>query len=150
MKMCSECGGTGKKQMPFRKSCGNCFGTGRINGAICGPCGGTGLSQELETIPCGPCRGTGVLMDTDTIRDPGPPLPHRSWTPTQFLILVICYVLSVWLLVRDGTLQGWWPYVLAIIPAYLVAAAWKALLYLAVLGVAAWYGLPYLYHLFDY
>ena len=89
-------------------------------------------------------------MDTDIIGDPGPPLPQRPWTPTRILILLLGYGVILYWLVQDGTLQGWWPYVLAIIPAYLVAAAWKALLYLAVLGLAAWYGLPYLYHLFDY
>lgn len=170
MGICQTCYGTGYKELPFHKACPQCGGGGRIGDATCWKCGGSGKSLELERISCSPCNGTGRVQDPvrrpsarparpgNAVRDGSkaggqspqrPPRPAQPWSHTQTAVLLLAYGLSLWWLIRDGV-QGWWPYLLAVVPAFIAAVAWKALLFLAAAGLAAWYALPYLYHLFDY
>ncbi|GBF26540.1 hypothetical protein MnTg02_01581 [bacterium MnTg02] len=51
------------------------------------------------------------------------------------LILVVAYFVTLAFLVGERGMEGWGPYAIAAIPAFIVGRFWKAILGLAMVGL---------------
>ncbi len=157
MAVCTQCGGAGGWNGAYQ-SCYRCGGSGHggHTDTPCMSCGGSGQSSQQDWDQCYICHGSG------TVADPKPATTRQSATRSKasakkgqparkskpdkassdergildVIVFAVTFFFALGWLGNNTEIEGLALWIVAAIPAAMVTAIWKTLLWLIVIIVA--------------
>lgn len=157
MATCTQCGGAGGWNGAYQ-SCYRCGGSGHggHTDTPCMACGGSGQSSQQDWEQCYICHGSGTVADPKPAAAPrsgkaqrntagkrAPASKQKSSSEERGILDVIVFigtfVFALGWLDNNSELEGLALWIVAAIPAAIMTAIWKALLWLAIIVVAGFF-----------